>query len=35
MDLGLAGRVYVVTGGTKGLGRATAGKMTVLMENSF
>jgi 3-oxoacyl-[acyl-carrier protein] reductase len=24
MDLGLAGRVYVVTGGTKGLGRATA-----------
>lgn len=24
MDLGLAGRVYIVTGGTKGLGRATA-----------
>src|SRR3954467_11520976 len=24
MDLGLDGRVYVVTGGTKGLGRATA-----------
>jgi 3-oxoacyl-[acyl-carrier protein] reductase len=24
MELGLAGRVYVVTGGTKGLGRATA-----------
>lgn len=24
MDLGLAGRVYVVTGGTRGLGRATA-----------
>src|SRR5438067_1281514 len=24
MDLGLAGRVYVVTGGTKGLGFATA-----------
>jgi 3-oxoacyl-[acyl-carrier protein] reductase len=24
MDLGLSGRVYVVTGGTKGLGRATA-----------
>ena len=24
MDLGLAGRVYLVTGGTKGLGFATA-----------
>src|SRR4051812_41071788 len=24
MDLGLAGRVYVVTGGARGLGRATA-----------
>ena len=24
MDLGLSGRVYIVTGGTGGLGRATA-----------
>ena len=24
MDLGLAGRVYVVSGGSRGLGRATA-----------
>ena len=35
MDLGLADRVYVVTGGTRGLGRATADALVAMVKPYF